>query len=64
MTLLFLEFILQNLGLDFEIRQLLPQALCLDPQLLSLLLANLDLLFHHDGSFDRAVVFIFKILKG
>lgn len=64
MALLLLEFILQDFGLDFEIRQLFPQALCLDPQLLPLLLTNLDFLFHHDCSLDRAVILVFEVLEG
>jgi hypothetical protein len=44
--LLFLNFVLQDLRLDLEIGELLPETLGLNAQLLSLLLANLNLLLH------------------
>jgi hypothetical protein len=41
---LFLDLVLEDLGLDFEVGKLFPQSLRLDAQLLSLLLPNFDLL--------------------
>jgi hypothetical protein len=61
---LLLDLVLEDLGLDLEIRQLLPEALGLDSQLLSLLLADLDLLLHEHGALDCLVVFGLQIFQG
>jgi len=54
--LLFPDLVLQNLGLDLEIGELLAQALGFDTQLFSLLLAQLDFLLHHDAPLDGDIV--------
>lgn len=61
---LLLDLVLKNLGLDLEIRQLLPEALSLDTKLLSLLLANLDFLLHENGTLNSLVVLRLHVFEG
>jgi len=61
--LLLLNLVLENLGLDLQVGEFLTQPLSLDSQIFSLLLANLDLLLHHDGSFDRDIVLGLEVLQ-
>lgn len=58
-----LELVLQYLSLDLEVGQFFPQALGLYPELLPLLLANLDLLLHHDCPLDRRIIFRLEVLE-
>lgn len=60
---LLLDLVLEKLGLDLEIGQLLTQALGLDAELLSLLLADFDLLLHHDPSLDGLVELGLHVLQ-
>jgi len=60
---LLLDLVLEQLCLDLEIRKFLAQTLRLDTEFLSLLLAHLDLLLHHDASFDSLVVLGLHVLK-
>jgi hypothetical protein len=55
-SLLFPNFVLQNLGFDLEICEFFPQSLVLNPQLLPFLLTSLDLLLHHHTSLDGDIV--------
>jgi uncharacterized protein YybS (DUF2232 family) len=61
--LLLLDLVLKKLGLDLEVAQLLAQALRFDAKLLTLLLAYLDLLLHHDRPLNSLVVLGFHILQ-
>lgn len=58
-----LELVLQNLGLDLEVGQFFTQALRLYPELLPLLLADLDLLLHHDRPLDRRIVLRLEVFE-
>ena len=61
--LMLAHLVLEQLGLNLEVGQLLAQALGLDAQLLALLLANLDLLLHHDAAFDGNVILRFEVFE-
>lgn len=62
--LLLLDLVLQKLRFDLEVGELLAQALGFDAHVLSFLFSVLDLLLHHDATFDRLVKFGFDVLKG
>lgn len=61
--LLGLELVLQDLGLDLEVGQLLSQPLCLYPEAFPLLLSNPDLLLHHDCSLDSCIILRLEIFQ-
>lgn len=61
--LLLLDLVLKKLGLDLEVAQLFAQALRFDAKLLTLLLANLDLLLHHNRPLNRLVVLGLHVLQ-
>lgn len=63
MAFVLLEFVLKDLGLNLHIRQFLPQALCLYPQIFSFLFADPNFLLHHDGSLNGAIILVFEILE-
>jgi hypothetical protein len=48
--------------LNLQITQLISQALRLDPESFSFLLADPDLLFHQDASLDRYIQFRLQIV--
>jgi hypothetical protein len=56
------QLFLHNFRLYAQVRQFISQSLGLYPQCLALLLADLELLLHHDTSFDGDVVFGFYVL--
>ena len=57
------DLVLENLGFDLEVGEFFPQPLGFNAEVLSLLLANLDLLLHHDAPLDGDIVFGLQILQ-
>jgi hypothetical protein len=62
-SFLFLDLVLEDLGLDLEVSEFLPQALRFHAQLLPLLFANLDLFLQHDGALNSNVVLGLQVLE-
>lgn len=60
---LLLDLVLEKVCLNLEVGKLLAQALRLDAEFFSLLLSNLDLLLHHNTSFDGLVELGLHILE-
>jgi hypothetical protein len=60
---LLLDLVLQDLGLDLQVRQLFAESLRLDPKSFSLLLADFDLLFHQDCPLDGDVILGLHVLE-
>lgn len=57
------QLLLYYLGLDTQIRQLVPQTLVLDSQIFAFLLADLDLLIQHDRPLYSHVVLGLQVLE-
>jgi hypothetical protein len=57
------QLLLDNVGLDTQVRELVAQALRLDAQVLALALANFDFLLEHDLALDGDVVLWLDVLE-
>ena len=58
------QLLLQNLGLNLEVAELVAHALILDSQALALLLSDFNLFFEHDAALDGDVVFGLEVFEG
>lgn len=61
--LVLLDLVLHELGLNLEVAQLLAQTLCLDAQLLTLLLALLHLFVHDDATLNGLIELGLHVLE-